>query len=567
MRKLKLLLLTLPVVAMNAAAQTAAPVTPVAHGGMSADGDEIYLTTDYTNDTTVIANPERGTIHQQELHATRKKKTYNLTKDEVGEWRTKEKKTLVRMNVYLEDFVNNPTIRESYIDTIRTNLNAIRDGGAKCILRFAYTDDSGKKPWDAPMDVISKHISQLKTEILDSHSDVISVLEAGFLGVWGEWYYTSHDGKADRKAVLTQLLDAMPQNRFVSVRAPSYKYNVFDRTSADYTTETTAYDGSDYSRVGAFNDAFIASDRDMGSFGSNSREGGVKSDGADADRTFWAIDTKFGPMGGESTEPDKASDVNKFYTRTLTDLAKYHYTYINEEWYDGFVNKWKSTVDDKTALHPGDTYWNTMEKRLGYRFTVTGARITKTVGDVLHVEMDVRNDGYATPYNPRPLKVVLLSENGGSYDVAATLDATADHNAASPANANTDVRRWWSGATTKVSMWLSVSGLDAGQQYAVAIELPDEDATLARNDAYSIRFANVGTWLQTAGRGFNLIGSTTAASVADGIGSVPAVSPSASAPAPVYNVAGQRVAPGYKGLVISRPDAAGKGAAKKVVRR
>lgn len=549
MNKLKLMLLALPVYALSATAQTAAVATPVGHGGITTDGDQIYLSTDYTTDTTVIANPERGTIHQHDVHSN--KKSYNLTKDEVQQWRTEEKKTLVRMSVYLDNFVKNGTISQSYINTIKSNLDAIRDGGGKCILRFAYTEDTGKKPWDASVDIIKQHISQLKSEIFDNYSDVISVLEAGFLGVWGEWYYTNNDSKADRKAVLDALLDAMPTNRFVSVRTPSYKYNVFGKTSADYTTEATAYDGSDYSRIGAFNDAFVASENDMGSFGSNSRGGGVKSDGVEQDRTFWANDTKFGPMGGESTEPDKASLVNSLYTRTLTDLAKYHYTYMNEEWYEGFVNKWKSTVDKATALHPGDTYWDTMQKRLGYRFTIAGAQITKTVNEVLHVQFAILNDGYATPYNPRPLKVVLLKENNGKYTIAATLDPTANHSPVSAANENTDPRRWWSGETTTVSMWLSAASLDANTKYAVAIELPDEDATLAKDDAYSIRLANVGTWLEVDGRGLNLIGSTTTGSGSNAISDI-AQGDKASDDA-VYNLSGQRIGnPSVPGVYISK---------------
>ena len=53
------------------------------------------------------------------------------------------------------------------------------------------------------------------------HEDVISVVQAGFIGVWGEWYYTTHFGNpnnggpndhdwANRIKVVNALLTAVP---------------------------------------------------------------------------------------------------------------------------------------------------------------------------------------------------------------------------------------------------------------------------------------------------------------------------------------------------------------------
>jgi len=97
----------------------------------------------------------------------------------------------------------------------------------KCILRFAYSSSESKKPWDASQSMVLEHIQQI-TPYLIENSDVIYVMQAGFVGVWGEWYYTSNfimspikqDDFAPRRAVLDALLLALPKDRMVAFALP-----------------------------------------------------------------------------------------------------------------------------------------------------------------------------------------------------------------------------------------------------------------------------------------------------------------------------------------------------------
>lgn len=492
--------------------------TPKPTGSVTTDGDRTF--SNFKESTAIISNPERGVVHQQELHSDGRSNT-NLTIKKVRNWRRNENITYVRELVYLEKYFDGTQIDDDYLKTITTDLDAIRAGGAKCVLRFAYSTDTEKL--DPSLSIIESHISQIKTAVFDKYSDIISVLEAGFIGTWGEWYYTNNDAKASRKEVLDALLTALP-GRFVSVRTPSYKYRLFDKDATSYATADTYNSSDNYYRVGAHNDAFISStdNTDMGTFGSGSRSasggtGEITSAGADADRTFWEYDTKYTPMGGETSQ---TSDVESLYTKALTEMSSFHYSYINEDWYSGFVSRWKATATTDTSsptYADGDTYWNTMEKRLGYRFVVTGAQITERLqgsSSPLHVQFNIRNDGYATPFNSRPLKVVLLKEGGNNtYSIVKTLDATDNHFTGSSSsytthsNSNTDPRRWWSGETTTVSMYLDVGDLANGD-YTVAIELPDANESFSSDMHYSIRFANDSTWLEVDNRGMNLIGYT-----------------------------------------------------------
>lgn len=93
------------------------------------------------------------------------------------------------------------------------------------------------RPWDASEYWIKYHIGQLKGIISDYKKDIL-VVQAGLIGSWGEWYYTeSFGGGGDyryingnesahaidytaRKAVVDELLSAVPSNRQVALRTP-----------------------------------------------------------------------------------------------------------------------------------------------------------------------------------------------------------------------------------------------------------------------------------------------------------------------------------------------------------
>ncbi len=69
--------------------------------------------------------------------------------------------------------------------------------------------------------------------MLQSNSDVVVALQAGFIGTWGEWYYSKNyaDGQnkptaaqqTNRMKIIEALLDALPANRMLQLRYPNLK--------------------------------------------------------------------------------------------------------------------------------------------------------------------------------------------------------------------------------------------------------------------------------------------------------------------------------------------------------
>lgn len=144
----------------------------------------------------------------------------------------------------LDAFTNTDVIAATYLSDLQTDFNIARQAGVKMIIRFAYTitpdtncGAAACPPYgDVPKSRVLAHIAQLKP-YLQNNADVLSVVQAGFIGVWGENYYTDHfgdpspngDGRildsnwVKRNEVLSAVLDAVPVERMVQVRYPQLK--------------------------------------------------------------------------------------------------------------------------------------------------------------------------------------------------------------------------------------------------------------------------------------------------------------------------------------------------------
>ncbi len=302
--------------------------------------------------------------------------------------------SLMYIGFYLTDFMNGD-ISQAYLNMIQSSMDALREAGIKCVLRFAYQNDEGSKPWDPSVDVVLRHVEQLKT-ILQNNEDVIFVLQAGFVGVWGEWYYTqnfvmnpSKDSDYEpRRSLTTALLEALPPSRQLALRTPQFKMRMYNLSLRDTLTAATAHNGSALSRLCGHNDCFGASEDDYGTF-----------DNENNDRAFWKADTRYTIMGGETCK------VSDYCTcpATLQDLADYHWTYLNSGYNSSVLSRWKKSgcYDEIVA-------------RLGYRLVMKDVYYSEgpAAGKPIHLYLRFCNNGFAAPMNPRNAEIVFKAKDG-----------------------------------------------------------------------------------------------------------------------------------------------------------
>ncbi len=391
----------------------------------------------YEEEVGEVVSPERGLYHGYEV---RRDTPACTAADVIANIKTGH--TLWLLEFYLTDYMTG-SIEQSYLDRIQACFDAIREGGAKAIVRFAYRDDNSDLTvtMEPEASILLGHIEQIKP-ILQSNEDVIFVLQAGFIGTWGEWYYTTHFKKLDdRKPVVDALLAALPESRQIQLRTPKYKMSLFGLALKDTLTAETAHDGSVVSRIGGHNDCFGADANDEGTF-----------DGTDT-REFWKAETRYTIMGGETC---KLSDFC-LCPQTLQDLEDYHWTYLHDGYNIEVLNRWVTNgcMDE-------------IKEKLGYRIVLKDVHYeTIKAGEPCKVTIRFYNKGYAAPMNPRQVWLVWETPDGKKEKFMMGTDPT----------------KWQPGYNGAVGNF--IPSTDKGTLY---LEL--SDPLLPDNPAYSMVLAN-----------------------------------------------------------------------------
>lgn len=472
-------------------------------------------TKSYTPSTDNFPNPERGFYRHTETHSTGYT-PLNLTT--LQGYRQNEDISLILRVFYLEDFVT-ALISQSYLDAIEADFDTLRQAGLKAVVRFAYTDQLNFAPdtdWppippygDADEAQILAHLEQLRP-LLYKHRDVIAVVQAGFIGIWGEWYYTDHfvsDPTAPgvvtaadyitRSIVLSATLAALPVDRVAQVRTPLNKQQIYGTGTgaAEALAPGDAHNTSDIARTGHHNDCFLASETDYGTYANIVQ-----------DKAYLAEESKYLPVGGETCNDttddddpgtaavDESSDRSLCPT-ALLELAQFHWSYLNTDYHredgvfitvPGVLDKWETGT-----TYNGANYASCMEevkRKLGYRLTLLQGAYDNAVkpGGEFTIQLDLRNDGWAAPFNPRLVEVLLRNQTSGDIFSVPLPD---------------DPRSWLAdggGEHTINRTICAPSSIPVGN-YDLLLALPDPEVDLYDRPEYAIRLANDGLWEPTTG--------------------------------------------------------------------
>lgn len=407
----------------------------------------------YTANTEIFANPERGFYHYKSSGTT----TYRpLNQTELTTYRTSEKVTLIWREFRLDAFKTTP-ISADFLSKMQGDFNILRNAGVKAIVRFNYTNTDGA---DASKTQIIAHINQLKP-VIAANEDVISSVEAGFIGNYGEWYDSNNFGKsgltsaqiADRIAVGTKIMELAP-NRMVAFRTPTIQRQIAGATAL---TASTAYNGNISSRVAAHNDCFLSDGTDYGTYINST-----------TDYTYLENQSRYTFDGGETCSLTTYSAC----TSAMAMMKKFHFNYLNADYNQEVTASWQASgcLDE-------------IKRKLGYRFELLNSDIT---GGVLTINL--QNVGYGNIFNNRKAYLVYKNTTTGTEI---------------PVELNTNVRLWNAGATTRITHTLAQPAVPAGT-YQLFLNIPD--LRNGTNPIFSVRCANTGTW--DAVKGYNILNQT-----------------------------------------------------------
>ena len=455
---------------------------------MSVSAGTVTYTAD---DTSIFKNPERGFTEEMSRVVSDSRPHVVLDSEFEGFFEetgindtgypTSRPTQTLAMVLYNFNKYRTKDLSSAILQGFNEDMQELRNKGFKCVLRFAYSEDDCH---DATKARIISHLNQLKP-YLQANADVIYAMEAGFIGEWGEWYYTENFGNycdenedgtqhldANRRAVLEAVLDACPSNRCVLVRYPHIKVEYLGSTSNPNTTPLSAsqaYNGTARARLGHHNDAFL------NSYGNDGTYAGWDMDDDDSQevRQYIATESLYVPNGGE-TNVDDDSYAKKVYNKAESEMSTYHWSFCGESYAVEVTSRWhKNGIFDE------------LNRKMGYRYQLTTATFPSQAnpGGKASITLNIKNVGYAPLYNERHAYIVLKNGNN-KYQIQL----------------QSDPRTWLpNDVVTNISEQITIPSNVPNGTYQLYLYLPDASATIADDPRYAVRFANENVWDSSTG--------------------------------------------------------------------
>lgn len=436
-------------------------------GLCNAASESDTVTTSYTNTEENFSNPERGFYVSVEPMGN---KAAPLKLTELQKFK-QDNISLVRKYYLLSEFRNKP-ISQSFLDQIESDCETARQAGIKLIVRFTYNWLGGGE--DAPVNITLSHLEQLQP-LLQENYDVIAYMEAGFIGNWGEWHNSTNNHvdswtlnpSNNAKNIFNKILSVLPTQRMVALRYYKHKKQILGN---EPVSSTEAFNGSQKARTGHHNDAFRAGIDDMGTYSY------VNPTQIAQEKSWLSLDTQYVVQGGEPAGVSSSLAYSDCQG-TLADLAQMHWSAmsINQSDSTQIYQKWQA-----------QGCMEQIKRRLGYRFRLLNSTVPKRVrsGSTFSMKFTVVNDGWASPYNPRRLEVILRNTaTGQEYFLPVT----------------EYIRQWMPGVTKVVNVNGNLPNNIPVGEYQVLLNLPDPHIKLRNRPEYSIRLANKYVWEPSTG--------------------------------------------------------------------
>ena len=411
---------------------------------------------------------------------------------------------LALLEINLMNYAN-CDLTDTALDEIDSILSAWRQTGSQLILRFLY-DWDGQNLANEPKELsqILTHMEQIGP-IVNEYASSVYLMQGIFVGNWGEMNNTIHIGNGEMETLIQKLADVIDPSIFLSVRTPAHWRSIVgDSADGDGNATKRRISGGTQptllsiadpqlallaSRLGLFNDGMLGSANDTGTYGdkmsadadTNYSDAWVRED----ELTFQNELCRYVPNGGEVTIDNVYND----FDNAIKDLAQMHVSYLNREYDDTVLNKWRKTTVNENTMNKNavigsdvnaNTIWNGMsgydyiERHLGYRYILDSSSLKfhPLFDDTGMLTVEIRNVGFSNCYRPLDVKVYVVSDLTGECVSETTVD--------------TDPRLWNSGETSMFTVPIDIRNLH-DQNYTFYLKCTDP--ALDR----TIQFANTQT--------------------------------------------------------------------------
>ncbi|MDR1526504.1 MAG: DUF4832 domain-containing protein [Dysgonamonadaceae bacterium] len=464
----------------SVARQEMVPITPLANPDRGFHLESIYQVMD---EAGVILNPYgRGAGQGQvgdEAYPDGFMDTRNADFQSQG-----DSITLTQLYIYLTSFWDKD-ITQAGLDNIQILFDGLRAHNVKAILRFAYSRDNGRigngHGGENPgYNRTIAHLNQLKP-LIQANMDVISVVEAGLIGTWGEW--TPGYSTENNISIAKTLLGYLPDGYGMVVRYNHIKDNLKSVLTAAQLT-----------RIGFANDYFTTGLKNCGSSDYCMNDAGYNRV-KDESFTFYMrgeIPYNEGPPWGFDIlmNPDTVLKVLKDHHYTTLDITQ---NFADNITYWKTVNIYPEKLQKNNIFFDEDyfkneageivlrSFYQFVRDHLGYRLNLLNTSSVRAENGNLTYDLKLNNTGFATVLNPKTVYLVLIDEAG---QIAKEIELTG-----------VNPKDWQPFAKGNPVELLThtiagtVSPAVAPGTYKVGLWIADNQETAHNKAAYAVKFA------------------------------------------------------------------------------
>ncbi|MCR5546030.1 MAG: DUF4832 domain-containing protein [Lachnospiraceae bacterium] len=417
-----------------------------------------YSATTLSESTEVIQNPYCGWY---QVFA------YTLTGIPAPESVEKDKKdleedcSLALLEIDLKNF-KDTEISEEALQELDSILEVWRCSDAKLILRFVY-DLEGNAQATEPSTVeeVCSHMKQVAPYV-NKYKDSVYLCQGLFVGNWGEMHGTALCNRTDFLTLLSVWNHEIDSSIFLAVRTPEIWREML--SSLKPITEDEAYTGKLNSRLSLFNDGMLGSITDVGTYDEEASFSEITNYMGKGNRqeeiSFQNKLCLFVPNGGEVINDNEYNDLEN----AVTSLSEMRVSYLNIEYDEAVINKWKSSEID------GENGFKYISKKLGYRYVLEDSDVSglSFSGQKATYKIDISNQGFAPSY--RKFSTTLTLVHTKTKEVKEV-------------KVSADNRLWYPGEDVTLNGTIDCSKLENGY-YKLYISMMDSETQQA------VSFAN-----------------------------------------------------------------------------
>ncbi len=435
---------------------------------------------------------------------------------------------VIQTYCYLDEFVGRK-ISDAKLHLLQQSLDRLRVRGYKALLRFAYEKKGGMTRGPDLRDIL-RHLDQL-APVIRANADVIYVMQAGFVGAFGEWHSSARGIEKDHAAlgvIMEKILDVLPPDRMTQLRVPKYKRWALEHPAFGAfreVTAATAHSAQPHARIGYNNDGFLAAHTCGGTWPEPphySNPGNPEFDYLTRESPYVAVD-------GELYWHDERGAADG--RRAIERLRLHHYgTFSLWHGYSGRVGG-KYSIDHwmqdpltadfvrEQRLPCADGYFEDAQGResprtvfeyitdhLGYRFELQRSELPVRLrrDEPVRGGLALVNRGFSAPHNPRPVVLVLVDAGGRAHAIPVP---EADPRAWQPFRPGDPMFR---PLQHRLKIKAPLPKTVAPGWYQWGLWLPDAAARLRLDPRYAVRLANrdIPWWTDDRGQyGVNILGT------------------------------------------------------------